>query len=68
MNRKSVTSKRISSIGYENSTLEVEFRNRSIYQFSPVPEMIYLSFLNAPSKGSFLSTQIEGNYFYRRVC
>lgn len=43
MNRTSVTSSNIASIGYDPSslTLEVEFTDGSIYQYFDVPEAVY---------------------------
>jgi uncharacterized protein len=69
MNRISVSSSNISSIGYdkETQTLEVEFLKGSIYQYFDVPQAVYEGFAIADSKGKYLATQIKGNYRYARV-
>lgn len=68
MKRYSVDSSNVVSIGYEptTATLEVEFYNGSIYQYFDVPEAIFQDFMNAPSKGKYLTT-IKGHFRYARV-
>lgn len=62
-------SSNIYQIGYESSTstLEVEFKNRRVYQYFDVPEQIWKQFKMAESKGQFLHYNIKGNYRYSRV-
>jgi hypothetical protein len=69
MNRTPVSSSNIASIGYNASTLtlEVEFRDGSIYQYFDVPENVYQEFMQASSKGQFLHANIKNNYRYTRV-
>jgi hypothetical protein len=69
MNRTPVSSSNIASIGYDAKTLtlEVEFRDGSIYQYFDVPETVYQEFMRASSKGRFLHANIKGNYRYARV-
>ena len=69
MNRTPVTSSSIASAGYsaEGSTLEVEYRNGSIYQYFAVPKSVFESLVGAESKGAFVSERIQGHYPYRRV-
>lgn len=55
MNRQPVSSSRISSVGWTNNTLEVEFKNGAVYQYHGVSESEYISFINSPSLGSALS-------------
>lgn len=55
MYRQSVNSSRISSVGWENNTLEVEFKNGKIYQYFDVSSSEYQNFINSPSLGSALS-------------
>jgi len=62
MNRTSVLSSNIASIGYEAGTLEVEFKSGSDYQYFDVPEHVYRSFLVAPSKGTYFAEHIKGQY------
>ena len=69
MDRTSVSSSNIASIGYdsENNVLEVEFLSGSVYQYYSVPEYIYNDFMNAPSHGRYLNWNIKGYYRYYRV-
>lgn len=43
MNRQTVNSSNLASVGYDEatSTLEIEFLNNSIYQYFDVPHHIY---------------------------
>jgi len=69
MNRTSVRSSNIRSVGYDPAslTLEVEFHSGSIYQYSGVPETIYQGFMRAASKGSYFHNHIKGRYPGRQV-
>ena len=66
MNRKSVSSSRISSVGWENNILEVEFKNGKIYQYFDVSNNEYQNFLNSPSLGSALSS-LDKIHRYRPI-
>ncbi len=69
MERYSVASSNIVSIGYDGSSqiLEVEFLNGSIYQYYGVSENMYKQLMQAGSKGRFLNTYIKNAYGYSRV-
>ena len=69
MERYSVASSNIASIGYDapSQTLEVEFLNGTIYQYYGVPENLYDQLMQAGSKGRFLNTYIKNAYGYSRV-
>lgn len=69
MNRQSVASSNLRSVGYDatSSTLEVAFNDGSIYQYYGVPQGVYQGLMGAGSKGSFLAAHIKGSYRYRRV-
>lgn len=69
MNRVSVSSSNISSIGYDPSTmvLEIEFHDGSIYQYDGVPENEYEGMMNASSHGQYLHQHIKDRYPYRKV-
>jgi hypothetical protein len=69
MVRVAVKSSSVASAGYsaEGSTLELEYRNGSVYQYFAVPKSVFESLLGAESKGSFVSECIRGRYPYRRV-
>lgn len=66
MQRHYVSSSRISSVGWENNTLEVEFTNGAIYQYYNVSQTKYNSFINSSSLGHTLSI-LDKTHSYRRV-
>ena len=67
MNRMTVNSSNIASVGFEAGTLEVEFKSGGIYQYMNVPELIYRSLLAAPSKGSYFASNIKDRYHTIRI-
>lgn len=69
MDRYSVASSNIASVGYDepSQTLEVEFLNGTIYQYYGVPQNVYDQLMQAGSKGRFLNTYIRNAYGYSRV-
>ncbi len=70
MNRTSVSSSNIASIGYDAArrVLEIEFLNGSVYQYSSVPESLYNGLMNASSHGSYFDSYIKkGGLAYRRI-
>ncbi|WP_080962172.1 KTSC domain-containing protein [Chromobacterium subtsugae] len=69
MQRHSVMSSNVESIGYDegSQTLEVEFKNGAVYQYFDVPEQVYDGLRSADSVGGFLAANIKGVYRYSRV-
>lgn len=69
MNRISVSSSNIASIGYDaqSRVLEVKFKDGSIYHYSQVPVSEYEGLMAASSHGSYLSEHIKGRYPYQKV-
>ena len=69
MQRQSVTSSNVRSVGYDAAThcLEVEFHNGSVYQYTGVPESVYHGLVSASSVGSYLAQYIKDRYPYHRV-
>ena len=69
MERYTVASSNIASIGYDadTDTLEVEFLSGAIYQYYNVPQNMYDQLVQAGSKGRFLNTYIKNAYPYSRV-
>lgn len=69
MERKSVSSSNIASIGYDESAsiLEIEFLNGSIYHYFDVPRDVYQDLMDADSHGKYLTSNIKGNYNYSKV-
>ena len=63
MNRKPVVSSNITSVGYdeEKKTLEVEFFNQKVYQYSPITQEGYSLLMNAESIGNFFARNIKNS-------
>lgn len=66
MQRFSVSSSRIASVGWADNIMEVEFHNSAVYQYYDVSLEEYQSFMSAPSLGSALS-RLDKVHRYRRV-
>ena len=49
------------TVGYdaERQLLQVEFHNRSIYQYFEVPATVYQELMQAPSKGAYFNKSIR---------
>jgi hypothetical protein len=69
MQRKSVSSSSLSSIGYDSQKkiLEVEFNHRGIYQYFDVPQDEYDDLMNASSHGSYFYHNIRDCYDYEKI-
>lgn len=69
MLRQSVSSSNLYSVGYDpdTSTLEVEFRDHSVYLYSGVPAQKYDGLMNAGSHGQYFHRYIRTTYPYRRI-
>lgn len=69
MERIRVSSSNLASVGYDPSTqtLEVEFRDGSVYQYSAVSSAVYAHLMSASSHGSYFSQNIRERYRYRKV-
>jgi len=62
-----VSSSDISSIGYENNTLYVNFVRGGTYSYSGVPESVYRNLMNASSHGKYFAAYIKNAYPYHRI-
>lgn len=69
MERVSVDSSNIASIGFDedSSTLEIEFHSGAVYQYFDVPFAVYDGLMEAASKGQYLAQFIKGKYRYVKV-
>jgi hypothetical protein len=69
MERQAVDSSSIASIGYspESETLEIEFKNQTIYEYYNVPQVIYDQFMEASSQGVYFSANIRNVFANSRV-
>lgn len=59
-----VDSTTLRTVGYnaERQLLQLEFQNRSVYQYFQVPEVIYLKLIQAASKGSYFNRNIRSHF------
>jgi lysyl-tRNA synthetase class 2 len=57
-----VESSAIRAVGYDGSTLTVEFHNGRTYDHPHVPCEIYVGLMQAESKGEFYNKRIRGKY------
>jgi hypothetical protein len=70
MERESVRSSNIASIGYDKQAeiLEVQFHNGGIYQYSGVPLSIYQGLMGATSHGTYLNQHVKNvGYRFRKI-
>lgn len=69
MNWIPVESSNLERVRYlaETMTLEIQFKDGSVYQYFDVPETVFNELLAAESKGKFLHQQIKGFYRYAKV-
>lgn len=67
MERQSVRSSNLASIGYDetNEILEIEFLNGGIYQYTKVPFDVYEELMIARSHGTYFSANIRNNTSYK---
>jgi hypothetical protein len=55
------------SIGYENSTLEIEFPDHAVWQYQRVPSHVYQALVASPSRGAYFCARIKGRFQERKV-
>lgn len=69
MDRETVVSSNVDSIGYDgaNEILEVEFKGGAVYQYKDVPADVYAELKEAASVGRYLSDCIKNVFEYERV-
>ena len=72
MNRISVSSERITQVGYHedsdtHGTLELKFSNGGVYQFFNIPIKLHEEFMLADSKESYYQANIEEHFPCLRV-
>lgn len=64
-----IRSTNIMEIGWKEERLRVKFKNMHMYEYSPIPELMWIDFLAAKSKGEFHSKRIKGrtNMKFKRI-
>lgn len=61
MPRTPVESSNIKSIGFDKNTLQVEFTNGAVYNYTPITEDCYKELMSAESKGEYFYQNIRKN-------
>lgn len=51
----------------DTQVLKVIFRSGAVYEYYGVPEEVYLMYMKAKSKGTFLNKFIKGNFEFEKV-
>lgn len=70
MERQHVSSSNLKAVGYDSATktLEIEFLNGGLYQYSGVHESVYQALMSASSHGQYFDSHIKkGGYSYRKL-
>ena len=70
MEKTPVSSSNLASVGYDVSgaVLEVEFNHGGVYQYSGVPEEVYLGLMNAGSHGKYFDQHVKkAGYSYTKI-
>ena len=64
-----VDSTMLRTIGYdaERQLLQIEFHNRSVYQYFEVPATVYEELMQAPSKGAYFNQSIRPRFDFALV-
>ena len=57
-----VSSSVIHAVGYDGSTLTIEFRSGRTYDHPHVPYSVYADLMSASSKGAYYNRHIRGRY------
>ena len=66
MQPTAVESTTLATVAYDagGQLLQLEFRNRAIYQYFGVPAEVHDALLHAPSKGKYFNRAIRGQFPY----
>jgi len=68
MERQSVSSSNLLSVGFEAGILEIEFHDFAVYQYYDVPESIFDGLMNAESHGKYFDAKVKkAGFRYKRV-
>lgn len=69
MERQSVQSSVLASVGYEPGTqvLEIEFSSGRIYRYRGVSAELHAWLMRSPQKGGFFNRMIDGKFEFERI-
>jgi hypothetical protein len=64
-----VTSTTLATVAYDpdREVLQLEFRDRTVYQYFHVPAEMHQALLRAPSKGSYFNRSIRNRFAYAPI-
>lgn len=62
-----VSSSDIVAVGYEGTTLYIEFNRGATYSYSAVPQSVYNGLMNAYSHGTYFHQYIKNAYRGTRI-
>ncbi len=67
MDRESVSSSLIDSVGYdaEERVLEVELQDGKVYRYVDIPESTYEGLMSADSHGRYFNAHVRGHSYHR---
>lgn len=68
INRTPIQSSNINSIGHDvsSNTMEVEFKDGSVYTYHDVPKDVHQSLIGAKSVGSHFHANVKNKYKYSK--
>lgn len=69
LERKSVKSRIMRSVGYDDSTkiLEIEFHTGIVYQYSGVPAKVYADLMHSDEIGKYFTDKIRTRFRTKQV-
>jgi len=69
MERQSVKSRILRSVGYDDTTknLEIEFQTGLVYQYSGVPIKVYTDLMHSDEIGKYFSEKIRPRFHTKQV-
>lgn len=69
MERVSVSSSNIASVGHDDptQTLEVEFLDGAVYEYYDVPEYVFQELITASSVGGYFGQRVKNVYGFSRI-
>lgn len=69
MNRVSVQSSNLDSVGYDPNSqiLEIAFNDGSVYQYSGVPSSVHQDLMSAASKGGYADDFVYDQYSSTKI-
>ena len=69
MDRAPVKSSNVSSVGYDpkSKTMEVEFKDGSIYHYHGVDSTTHSDLISAKSVGKYIHAHVKGQYKHSKI-